>query len=68
MKVVAEGIEDWNTYEALRSIGCDIGQGFSVLSGTGPGQFHCLVGGLEDAWLAPFQDGIRRQLMNPNEP
>lgn len=28
MKVVAEGIEDWNTHQALRSIGCDIGQGF----------------------------------------
>ncbi len=28
MKVVAEGVEDSNTHEALRSIGCDVGQGF----------------------------------------
>ncbi|HEY8334053.1 MAG TPA: EAL domain-containing protein [Tardiphaga sp.] len=33
MKVVAEGIEDEDTWRALAAVGCDLGQGFAISAG-----------------------------------
>jgi EAL domain-containing protein (putative c-di-GMP-specific phosphodiesterase class I) len=39
MKVVAEGIEDRETCEALRKVGCDVGQGFLFAPGLSKAEF-----------------------------
>ena len=42
VKTVAEGIEDWGTVEYLRSIGCNMVQGY-VFAGPLPAdEFDCL--------------------------
>ena len=58
-RVVAEGIEDRKTWDALLALGCRLGQGFEIA--------HPMAAGDFDAWLARWRRMARETLQTAPE-